>query len=57
MLTYASLLWESDFRRKEHDVESWEAGEDTKGSATEYTLRDHVTGQSGGPILCFKARF
>ncbi|KUI71279.1 Versicolorin B desaturase [Cytospora mali] len=53
MLTFARLLWEFDFRRA-HDDEMWWAADDV--DQAEYVLKDHVTGQKEGPLLCFRPR-
>ncbi|KAI1171197.1 putative cytochrome P450 [Nemania sp. FL0916] len=58
MLTFALLLWQFDFRRADSDRDSvgeWWEGDDTE--AEEYVLKDHVTGQKQGPVLCFRSRF
>ncbi|KAI8630111.1 cytochrome P450 [Xylariaceae sp. FL1651] len=57
MLTYARLFWEFDFRKAESDLDPWKTGIDDDAIPTEYVLKDHVSGQNEGPILCFKARF
>ncbi|KUI61166.1 Versicolorin B desaturase [Cytospora mali] len=53
MLTFARLLWEFDFRRAHDDEMWWEAGD---VDPAEYVLKDHVTGQKEGPLLCFRPR-
>lgn len=52
MLVFARLLWEFDLRRAESDP-GWE---DEGHTATEYALKDHLTAQKDGPILCFRPR-
>lgn len=58
MLTFSRLFWEFDFRRASDSAESWGAEGDGNGDAPfeEYILRDHLTGQNNGPILCFRPR-
>jgi cytochrome P450 len=53
MLTYARLFWEFDFRGRQNELDSLDVDGPT---TTEYVLKEHVSGQSKGPILCFKVR-
>lgn len=53
MLTFARLLWEFDMRRAGSD-ELWWMVHDTE--TAEYMLKDHVTGQKEGPLVCFRPR-
>lgn len=54
MLTFARLLWEFDFRRADAEGSWCDAGD---AEPAEYMLKDHVTGQKEGPLLCFRSRF
>ena len=55
MLTFARLLWEFDFRRA--DSENTPGDASGGSTPTQYVLKDHVTGQKEGPVLCFHPRF
>lgn len=52
MLVFARLLWDFDLRR----ADSHPGWEDEGHTPTEYALKDHLTAQKEGPLLCFKPR-
>ncbi|TGJ79518.1 hypothetical protein E0Z10_g9255 [Xylaria hypoxylon] len=55
MLTFARLFWEFDFQRAGKGLDS-PGIDDEENMPTEYLLKEHVSGQGNGPILCFKVR-
>ncbi|ORY60121.1 cytochrome P450 [Pseudomassariella vexata] len=54
LLTIARLCWEFDFRRADAGVP---VGMRDDEEPSQYVLKDHITGQKTGPLLCFCPRF
>lgn len=59
MLTFARLFWEFDFCRVTVDGKPCgvKGEHEDEPPLEEYVLKDHLTGQNEGPILCFRPRW
>jgi cytochrome P450 len=56
MLTYARLCWEFDFKRATSNLDNEVPDVADDVTFAEYVLKEHVMGQTDGPVLSFRAR-